>query len=220
MKKSASLTVLISLCILGMSYGSDEYPEWIPKDAFEAASRLWMAFNMERDDESIKGQYGLSGRYDIALCELRYGYQIVTVDYDEYKEGNNVYDYFDKTLRGRCQYAYGFAVYYNDIHIGEIKVIFVDGYWKLSGTRGFGVLNNNDWFGEMVSAYPSSLGYHLYKEDWGVFFAVKGDSVVTAFTKYEKDKGLIGSDPAEYLLQEKERREKAKLMRGELDEGR
>jgi len=212
--------MLIIMSVLSMAYGNDEHPEWIPRDAIEAANNYWMSFYDENDDELIKHQYGLSGLYDIAQCELRFGYQIIMINYDEYEAGKSVFGNFDKTCGGRCQYAYGFAIYFNNIHIGDIMVRFKDGYWKLIGTRGFGILKKSDWFEDMISSYPSSRGYHLYKEDMGVFFVVKDDSVVTAVTGYPADKGLTESDPAEYLLEEKKRRVKAEMMRGGLDESR
>ena len=206
MKKFILILLVIILSVLSMSYSNDEYSEWIPKDALDAANKYWISFHDEADDESIRHQFGLSGRYDISQCELRYGFQVITINYEEYEVGKKVFDYFDKTCGGRCQYAYGFGVYFNNMHIGEIEVAFIDDYWQIIGTRGFGSLKKRDFIEEIFSSYPSSLGYHVYKENMGIFFEVKYDSVLTAFTGDAVDKEYNETDPNEYLLKNKELR--------------
>ena len=87
MKKFILISCVVILSALGMSYKNTHDHEWIPENAIEAADKYWISFNDNRDEETIKHQYGLSGRNDILHCELRHGYQIITINYDEYEKG-------------------------------------------------------------------------------------------------------------------------------------
>jgi hypothetical protein len=201
------------LCASSIS-GEKESTSWIPEDALAAAQRFWVSFHEANTLKQLHNMYEFTDKADVERCELRNGHQIVIVDYENYEPGAEIYDHFDMTGRGSCQFVFGFCAYLDGRQVGEIRVAHRQGSWQFSFAGGYSGLDKENRYDVIFNKYPATEGYRVYKEAFGEFFAVKDSKVISAYAidysypelDSDHDRILyVETDPVKLVLKQKER---------------
>ena len=135
----------LNLILVSTTYGQDEFPAWVPEDAVKAARFQWDYMVETHSIESITHMFGLKDKDEASRCILKNPYKIIKVDYETYKAGDDIQNYFN-SLDGELDEAYKFVVYLDDRYIGTIGVIYKDGDWRFFGSSGHGQNYHQDLF--------------------------------------------------------------------------
>jgi len=211
MKILLALVTSFLLILASVISWADEFPDWVPEDAFEAAKKLWpQCLESFYKENSITDEFGLKDREEALQCTLKYPHKVIWVDYEDYEIGTNILELYSPDDESYGE-AYRFGIYLNDNHVGYIDVRYEHGSWGLAGICGRHV-DHKDKLGPIYTKYPVSEGYKIYSKPESQFFIVKNDTLIEVFEWSVKKFGYVGIDPIEYMLKVKQRLEEFKKL--------
>lgn len=208
MKSVLMLSSIILVCFYGEAYCQKDFPDWVPKEAVEAALSHWAYKIKIFEPEWLEHQYGFRDKEEASSIELRYPFRIVKVDHENYKEGDDILSHFNMS-EGYYNNAFGFAVFYKGSRIGITKVCFINDRWEYFGGSSCGG-ECDDVLKPIYSKYLLSEGYKIFRNYNESFYVIKDNTVLEAFEYSRRKRTFVGLNPVEHMLKEKKRIEEWK----------
>jgi len=195
----AAILVLSSF-FSAASYCGKEFPDWVPREVIEKAEEILV------NNKTDSGFFAGMTNAELARRELRYPFQLVRVDYENYSKGDSIQKHF-KRLRSSGNkgygFGFGFGLYLDDVRIATMEVGIANGNWRLIGgdkrTSGY-----PDELPVIYEDYPPDKGYKIIRDFLGIYaFFVEKDNEIIQVITINPPKGISYSDPHQHMLTEK-----------------
>lgn len=180
----------------------EEFPEWVPKEAIEAAKKglsSFVDFSVQIGamyiNEKLKKE-------DLVGCTIKHPHEIVRVDGMNYIKGEKIQDTFSPLPTAKR--SIGFGVYLGKKLIGLIRADKnKNNTWQATG-MGYLGLNANDYLSELFAIYPPEKGFKIYKEFMGgIYFISKKGEIIKVMRHSPYQDKWISTDPIEFMVKAK-----------------
>lgn len=193
MKRTCLLSML-ALIILSAAAFCDDSCSWIPDTLLNELKEAWKQEIYDYPVSYFEGIFGLKTKVDVLSCSLKNPYRLIEIDYESYKEGDNIYECME-FLDG-----YGFGLYCDGQKLGGFVAKLINGAWEIPITYHMHGKVVEDYVGDIYKKYPASSGYEIYSHYPEIFFIVKDKEVIEVI-KWDYSKDSIGGfPPSEHML--------------------
>ncbi len=191
----AAILVLSSF-FSAMSYCGEEFPEWVPEGAIKEARESLKEFAYFSNEIASGYAKDKLEEVDSTKCKLKNPFEMVCIDFLNYKKGNNIKDlFFRDCLNLEIEKHIGFGIYQGNVCVGEVTVYLLNGIWK-EGRSGPKSPKSKILLEEISNMYPVKEGYRIYKIGYfsHTYCVEKDGKIIQIMKKDEKSTHVTSRD--------------------------